>query len=862
MEALEISQDQVVCYIPGVGTESFLPLALLDSATGFGVPANVRKLYWFLSWHWEPDCEIYMFGFSRGAFTIRLLVDFIAKEGLLPRIDGSQLVRDQAIQAAWNSYRSKLRSTARNILHKLGFRRLTNAFSFLGQLWTGSSKTVHQQRGSADIRIRFVGLFDTVDALGVPIEEIRRVIHTFLFPISFLDDHTIPRNVTCVRHALSLDDERLTFQPIRIASDEKNESLIPGRVQEVWFAGVHSDVGGGYPDDMSAHVPLVWMLQEAFKAVNRDPFRSLVFHRGALERFDDVATHFGPLHSSRSGVGRIYRWAQRTNVHYDPVGNSYCAPIVHHSVVERLVDSNYDYAPLFITEHFAVWMPDGSIGKPETEMGEWLYELNRSHLKSQTHRQDVYQKLFYAQEALRRLAAPSLEEMDLANTFVWLNRVNYYAYFCMWLVVVLLPFADGPIDSMASWIPDFLAPLISSLNIVPQFQSEIEGLSNVVDGIGQVISSLLPVWLTEHTQAAMRHPMFIATLILTYFALRIVSHKCQYAIRYHVRQAWRIQGEQGPGTAGIAPRALSRLVHHLGNSPARLKMIAITRPILPFVYAFTFLMVPFVVLANRVGFNFLVGRGSVCIESGAHAQWLSAKATRKFSTNDPCWASGWFLERGAPYRLTIDVDPRKGNDDPWLDQLIMTDPYGFDSSGPVLSAAAIFLRRWPSAAWFHPIARIGARGDAEWPLVPLDRSGALSPRGRRCSTLPLNYSETTEHKSFCANHPGAKSCAYGRLSLSIDPLPADELDAAKAAWARDSYNDGKSCNSAFPRTTFVSDFTAQATGELFLFVNDAAHVSLNGRKQIFYDNNTGTATITIEPALSNQGACCYRDTTP
>lgn len=59
-------------------------------------------------------------------------------------------------------------------------------------------------------------------------------------------------------------------------------------------------------------------------------------------------------------------------------------------------------------------------------------------------------------------------------------------------------------------------------------------------------------------------------------------------------------------------------------------------------------------------------------------------------------------------------------------------------------------------------------------------------------------------------------------------------------------NDGRSCTTTFPRKTFVSEFVASDTGELFLFVNDAAHVSLDGRKQIFYDNNTGTAKVTIE----------------
>jgi hypothetical protein len=160
----------------------------------------------------------------------------------------------------------------------------------------------------------------------------------------------------------------------------------------------------------------------------------------------------------------------------------------------------------------------------------------------------------------------------------------------------------------------------------------------------------------------------------------------------------------------------------------------------------------------------------------------------------------------------------------------------------------VVLRRWPSASWFHPIARIRARGDVEWPLVPLDGGGALSPHGWRCSMLPLDYSTTADHKSFCAGHPTMKSCLNDDLSLGIaDPLPRDELDAAKAAWVRSfPFEGGNSCNSSFPRMAFVSEFVTRDTGELFLFVNDAAHVAWYGRAQMFYANNTGTATVTLE----------------
>ena len=89
-EALDrTNPDQVAFYIKGVGTSGWRPFAALDGATGIGVPSNVRKLYRFLCWNWQPGDEIYIFGFSRGAFTARTLVGLIASQGLVPAvIDG------------------------------------------------------------------------------------------------------------------------------------------------------------------------------------------------------------------------------------------------------------------------------------------------------------------------------------------------------------------------------------------------------------------------------------------------------------------------------------------------------------------------------------------------------------------------------------------------------------------------------------------------------------------------------------------------------------------------------------------------------------------------------------------------------
>src|SRR5438067_549547 len=109
-EALDHTQpDQIAHYIKGVGTAGWAPLAALDGATGIGVPANVRKLYRFLCWNWREGDEIYIFGFSRGAFTARTLASMIASQGLVPAVIDDTAVSHEEMErnamAAWREYR-------------------------------------------------------------------------------------------------------------------------------------------------------------------------------------------------------------------------------------------------------------------------------------------------------------------------------------------------------------------------------------------------------------------------------------------------------------------------------------------------------------------------------------------------------------------------------------------------------------------------------------------------------------------------------------------------------------------------------------------------------------------------------------
>ncbi|WP_249169771.1 DUF2235 domain-containing protein, partial [Bradyrhizobium liaoningense] len=261
----QLSQpDQIAHYIKGVGTAGWAPLAAIDGATGIGVPSNVRKLYRFLCWNWREGDEIYIFGFSRGAFTARTLAALIASQGLVPaEIKGepvSHAEMERNAMSAWREYRKE--SVGYRSLPTIWIARwirdlLLIIYHFV--CWHRSYCTVRKaMAGRKNVKIEFLGLFDTVEAFGVPIEELRVAIDWAIWPISFRN-HRPSRKAKHICHALALDDERTTFHPLRI---DQSRLANDQTVKEVWFAGVHSDIGGGYPESTLSFVPLVWMTEQ------------------------------------------------------------------------------------------------------------------------------------------------------------------------------------------------------------------------------------------------------------------------------------------------------------------------------------------------------------------------------------------------------------------------------------------------------------------------------------------------------------------------------------------------------------------------------------------------------------------------
>ncbi|MGY3653084.1 uncharacterized protein (DUF2235 family) [Bradyrhizobium sp. LM4.3] len=424
-EALDHTQpDQIAYYIKGVGTAGWAPLAALDGATGIGVPGNVRKLYRFLCWNWREGDEIYIFGFSRGAFTARTLASLIASQGLVPAEIGGTPVSHEEMErnamAAWREYRRDTVPLKKSLPTIWIARFIRDVLLYLYH-------AICRHRSYADVRsamngrkeidIEFLGLFDTVEAFGVPIEELRVAIDWAIWPISFRN-HRPSRKVKHISHALALDDERTTFHPLRI--DQSH--LAPDQtVEEVWFTGVHSDIGGGYPESTLSFVPLVWMADQLDGRLR--------FQDGEIEHFRKYQSATGPKHDSRSGAAVLYRYGPRPILAGQVNGG---LPVVHFAVIERMLFGCDDYAPIMLPADALVLTPDSSkLNLVEDGTREAMKQAYLA--KAQDPRRET------EAEAFTRMNTPSAEMARLTRDTVWWRRVAYFSLLFMVGVIAVWP---------------------------------------------------------------------------------------------------------------------------------------------------------------------------------------------------------------------------------------------------------------------------------------------------------------------------------------------------------------------------------------------------------------------------------------
>ena len=238
---------QVVHYIAGVGSTGGTVQRVLRGAVGSGLQENVREAYSFIAMNWRQGDEIFLLGFSRGAFTARSVAGMIAAVGLLTRAglpDFSEIYEDF-------EHRNRPRYIPKQPDVPFPDKPPFSDPNYVAEL---------ERRGLTRLRVRIkvVGVWDTVGSLGIPhvpwLEAIglqSRKMKEYAF-----DDTTLSDWVENAFQALALDEHRAPFSP---AVWEKSKSCRTN-LRQVWFPGVHSNIGGGYDDQELANITLAWMM--------------------------------------------------------------------------------------------------------------------------------------------------------------------------------------------------------------------------------------------------------------------------------------------------------------------------------------------------------------------------------------------------------------------------------------------------------------------------------------------------------------------------------------------------------------------------------------------------------------------------
>jgi uncharacterized protein (DUF2235 family) len=277
---------QIVLYLRGVGTTGLKLETWIEGATGVGVDDNIRSAYQFIAQNYVPGDEIYLFGFSRGAFTARSLAGLITACGILFRQSLG------ALPDAWIYYRSPKPHSPATFATQYGIQ-------------------CH-----LDPSITFLGVWDTVGSLGIP-GSLLAASNKEKF--AFHDTNPSPLVKRAVQ-ALAIDEHRRDFTPtFWTGAVPPNVSI-----EQVWFAGAHADVGGGYKTRRLADIPLVWMAKQA-EAVG------LTFDWTCLP--DPTALDVtAPAHDSSSGLFALDRYHPTLR----EIGMTKCAVKLNESLYEAL----------------------------------------------------------------------------------------------------------------------------------------------------------------------------------------------------------------------------------------------------------------------------------------------------------------------------------------------------------------------------------------------------------------------------------------------------------------------------------------------------------------------------------------------
>ena len=256
---------QLIHYDEGVGTSDLEQVR--GGMFGYGLMGNVREAFRFLIFNYDPGDEIYVFGFSRGAFSARTFIGFIRHVGPLHRLHAGRI--DEALKL----YEERLKSKAGSAEAMRRFRATYSDKVCIGQQdedWRCSNTPGYNAGSAPQMTIKYLGVWDTVDALGLP--DILPGSDWFNREYDY-HDASLDAFVENARHALAIDERRKLFPVVPFDNlDVLNEDRgfasedDDAPYQERWFPGVHGAVGGGGDIRGLSDDALMWVLTGAKKA--------------------------------------------------------------------------------------------------------------------------------------------------------------------------------------------------------------------------------------------------------------------------------------------------------------------------------------------------------------------------------------------------------------------------------------------------------------------------------------------------------------------------------------------------------------------------------------------------------------------
>jgi len=719
-QALDLrnSTKQVAYYDNGVGTSSFKPLALIGEVFGFGLKRNVIDIYSFCCRNYTAGDRIFCFGFSRGAFTIRVVAGLIARQGLVSRDHTDEDLARYAADA-YRAYRRRFNITGGLVTPLRDLRDLV--IRGWRALWRVPN---NDPKPKVEVdSIHFVGLWDTVDAYGGPIEEMTRAIDYWIWPLT-MPDQFMNAKIHKACHALALEDERDAFRPViwdqryvrgkdenyhgvNNRHPKKTEWLFdinyhaPGtsglppekpphqrtdlpaidqqRISQVWFTGVHADIGGGYPQDGLSFVTLDWMMDRA------TPYGLELLDTQRRLLIDPQINPYDKLNDSRAGIAGYYRYKPRNIFeiyHAPPYKPSIRRDILH--IWELLTHRPAQQKEIEADLHSSV-ASGGVRSPPDPTVHAAVFD--RIALGNDRYAPVVMPAAYVLTDKAGAVTSgrsavdpgPIRSAIqDDAWNWIWLRRVVYFLTVFASLFVAMVPY-------LATYYPGF----------------GLSAVGGFVIPIVNTAASFLPNFLKPWFDGFRGAPGFFLLGAIAVAGLLSAGGYLQQKIRDVMRVGW-----QPP--AGYIPRdrpLWQQFVYWLRRCGSyRAFFYVLKNWIFPSgIVIWLFLWFAFGT-ANTLGL-FCKGEGITEVsETEVIGKTSQSAPDDAFHTSNICYATGLKVTKDKTYQIKLTVK------EPWLDRTIPTDPTGFSGVKSAGQVAGLPYRRLVWSNWFAPIVRVGSSG--------------------------------------------------------------------------------------------------------------------------------------------------------